>query len=213
MWAHQTIPEKGCLLIATKEIDRDNNFKRTVVLLVTLGSQDPRDGYGPIGLILNRPLDQKVKEIETMHPGLKSNFGDHQLHFGGPIYSSDVHMFLVKTGGGVIGIAHESGLQQVVSGVHFGGAKRVEEAAALVRGGVLEPNDFKFFAGYACWEPDQLLREIEKGYWVVAACSSHVIGRAITGSSDQLWQEVLEIMGGQYADLSRKARLDEPKQD
>jgi putative AlgH/UPF0301 family transcriptional regulator len=213
VWAHQAIPEKGCLLIATEEIDRDDNFQRSVILLISLGSRYPHEGHGPVGLILNHPLDQKVKEIETIHPGLQSNFGDHQLHFGGPLQSSDVGMFLVKTGGGVIGIAHESGLQQVVSGVHFGGAKRIEEAAALVRGGVLEPSDFKFFTGYACWGYDQLMHEIEMGYWVVAACSSNVIGRAITGTSDQMWQEVLEIMGGQYADLSKKARLDEPKQD
>ncbi|KAF3329368.1 hypothetical protein FCM35_KLT04699 [Carex littledalei] len=212
VWAHPIpMPEKGCLLIATEKIDGHDSFQRTVILLLGLGSQDPL-GHGPIGLILNRPLNQKVKEIDTMYPSLEFNIGDHQLHFGGPLHP-DATMFLVKTGGGVIGIAAQSGLQEVVSGVHFGGEKRMVEAAALVQGGVLSPDDFKFFAGYSCWTYDQLLNEIKRGYWVVAACSAHVIGRAITGTSDQMWQEVLEMMGGQYADLSRKARLDEPKQD
>ncbi|KAJ3708262.1 hypothetical protein LUZ61_011967 [Rhynchospora tenuis] len=213
-WVHPIpMPENGCLLISTEAIDGEINFQRTVILLLSIGSQGPRNVHGPIGLILNRPLDQKLKDMETMNPGLKTNFGNHQLHLGGPLRSSDVSMFLIKTEAGIIGSARELGFQQVVPGVHVGDANQVEEAAALVRRGVLSPSDFKFFAGFAGWNFDQLLDEIGWGFWVVAACSSHVIGRAVTSSSDQMWQEVLEMMGGQYADLSRKARLDEPKQD
>ncbi|KAJ4757912.1 UPF0301 protein [Rhynchospora pubera] len=212
-WVHPIpVPENGCLLISTEVIDGDVNFQRTVILLLSVGSQDLTN-HGPFGLILNRPLDQKLKDMETMNPALKTNFGNHQLHLGGPLHSSDVSMFLIKTETGIIETARQSGFQQVVPGVHFGDASRVEEAAILVGGGVLSPSDFKFFLGFAGWNFKQLLNEIRLGYWVVAACSSQVIGRAVTSSSDQMWQEVLEMMGGEYADLSREARLDEPKQD
>jgi putative transcriptional regulator len=81
----------------------------------------------------------------------------------------------------------------------------LDEAGALVREGVLKPQDFRFFVGYAGWQLDQLREEIESDYWYVAACSSNLI---CGGSSESLWEEILQLMGGHYSELSRK-----PKQD
>ncbi|XP_073000049.1 uncharacterized protein [Typha latifolia] len=198
-WAHPIpMPETGCVLVATEKLDGVSSFERTVVLLLRLGSRDPREG--PFGVILNRPLNKKIKHMKPSNSDLATTFADCSLYFGGPL---DASMFLLKTGES----SPIPGFEEVVSGVCFGARNSLEEAAALVKKGILRPQDFRFFVGYAGWQYDQLLGEIESDYWVVAACSSQLITGAAADSSS-LWQEILQLMGGQYSELSRK-----PKQD
>ncbi|RWW11466.1 hypothetical protein GW17_00024926 [Ensete ventricosum] len=199
-WAHSIpVPETGCVLVATEKLDGVPSFERTVVLLLRLGSRDPRDG--PFGVILNRPLHRKIKDMKPSNPNLATIFADCSVHFGGPL---EANMFLLRMGDG----APLPGLEEVISGVCFGARNSLDEAAALVKKGVLRPHDFRFFVGYAGWQFDQLLDEIESNYWVVAACSSHLMDGATVDPSSNLWEEILQLMGGQYSDLSRK-----PKQD
>ncbi|CAL9096030.1 unnamed protein product [Musa textilis] len=199
-WAHPIpVPETGCVLIATEKLDGVPSFERTVVLLLRSGSRDPREG--PFGIILNRSLHRKIKHMKSSNPDLATVFADCSVHYGGPL---EANMFLVRTDDSLC----LPGFEEVVSGIRFGARNRLDEAAALVKKGVLRPEDFRFFVGYAGWQFDQLLDEIVSDYWVVAACSSHVIDGATLGSSSDLWEEILQLMGGQYSDLSRK-----PKQD
>jgi hypothetical protein len=59
-WAHAiTMPEAGCVLVATEALDDDSIFERTVIFLLKLGSRGTFDG--PFGVILNRPLYTKIK--------------------------------------------------------------------------------------------------------------------------------------------------------
>lgn len=199
-WAHPlAMPETGCLLVATEKLDGVSSFDRTVVLLLRLGTRDPREG--PFGVILNRPLNKKIKHMKPSNPDLATTFADCSLHFGGPL---DASMFLLKASGN----SSVPGFEQVVPGIYFGARNSLDEAAGLVKKGVLRPQDFRFFVGYAGWQFDQLQEEIESDYWVVAACSSQLISSALADSSSNLWQEILQLMGGQYSELSRK-----PKQD
>ncbi|THU67697.1 hypothetical protein C4D60_Mb05t27450 [Musa balbisiana] len=199
-WAHPIpVPETGCVLIATEKLDGVPSFERTVVLLLRSGSRDPREG--PFGIILNRSLHRKIKHMKSSNPDLATIFADCSVHFGGPL---EANMFLVRTDDSL----RLPGFEEVVSGVRFGARNRLDEAAALVKKGVLRPEDFRFFVGYAGWQFDQLLDEIESDYWVVAACSSHLLDGVTLDSSSDLWEEILQLMGGQYSDLSRK-----PKQD
>ncbi|KAK0575926.1 hypothetical protein LWI29_009247 [Acer saccharum] len=108
-------------------------------------------------------------------------------------------MFLLKTGQSKL-----PGFEEVIPGLCFGARNSLDEAAGLVKKGVLKPQDFRFFVGYAGWQLDQLREEIDSDYWYVAACSSDLI----CGGSENLWKEILQLMGGQYSELSRK-----PKQD
>ncbi|URD80727.1 hypothetical protein MUK42_05102 [Musa troglodytarum] len=200
-WAHSIpVPETGCVLVATEKLDGVPSFERTVVLLLRLGSRDPRDG--PFGVVLNRPLRRKIKDMKPSNPNLATIFAECSVHFGGPL---EANMFLLRMGDGG---APLPGLEEVISGVCFGARNSLNEAAALVKKGVLRPQDFRFFVGYAGWQFDQLLDEIESDYWVVAACSSQLIDGATVDPSSNLWEEILQLMGGQYSDLSRK-----PKQD
>lgn len=200
-WAHPiSVPENGCVLVATEKLDGFPIFERTVILLLRSGTRHPQGG--PFGVIINRPLNRKVKHMKSTDLDLASTFPDSSLHYGGPLEAS---IFLLKTEG-------KSGLpdfEQVVPGLCYGSRNSLDEASSLVKKGIIKPCDFRFFVGYAGWQLDQLQNEIESGFWCVAACSSDLIfGSLSDSSSEHLWEEILQLMGGDYSELSRK-----PKQD
>ncbi|KAM1316447.1 uncharacterized protein LOC126601836 [Malus sylvestris] len=200
-WAHPiSVPETGCVLVATEKLDGVRTFERTVVLLLRSGTRHPEEG--PFGVVINRPLHKKIKHMKPTNPDLATTFSDCSLHFGGPLEAS---MFLLKSGGK----SKLPGFEEVIPGLCFGARNSLDEAAGLVKKGVLKPQDFRFFVGYAGWQLDQLAEEIESDYWYVAACSANLIfGASSESSQESLWGEILQEMGGQYSEVSRK-----PKQD
>lgn len=200
-WAHPiSAPENGCLLIATEKLDGVCSFERTVVLLLRSGTRNPQEG--PFGVVINRPLHKNMKNMNPTNIAWGTTFADCCLHFGGPLGAS---IFLLRAGE-TTGLA---GFEEVIPGVYFGSRNSLDEASALIKKGKLLPQDFRFFIGYAGWQLDQLREEIESDYWHVAACSANLISRESQNSSpDNLWEEILQLMGGPYTELSHK-----PKQD
>ncbi|XP_022718342.1 uncharacterized protein LOC111276782 isoform X2 [Durio zibethinus] len=200
-WAHPlSVPETGCVLVATEKLDRISTFERSVVLLLTSGTRHTREG--PFGVIISRPLHKKIKNTKPTVNELATTFPDCSLHFGGPLEAS---MFLLRVGKN----SKFPGFEEVIPGLCFGTRNSLDEAAELVKRGVLKSQDFKFFDGYAGWQLVQLREEIESGCWYMAACSTNLIfGDSSDSSSESLWKEILQEMGGHYSELSRK-----PKQD
>ncbi|KAL4559660.1 hypothetical protein LXL04_031803 [Taraxacum kok-saghyz] len=203
-WAHPlTAPETGCVLVATEKLDGVQTFERSVVFLLGSGTRHPQEG--PFGVIINRPLNKKIKNMKPTNLHLATTFSDCLLHFGGPLEAS---IFLLKSGSKKTVMDFE----EVVPSLSFGSRNSLDEASDLVKSGVLKPQDFRFFVGYAGWQIDQLREEIDAGLWHVAACSSNLIfggtQSSSLSSSDGLWEEILQLMGGSYSELSRK-----PKQD
>ncbi|XP_071733322.1 uncharacterized protein [Rutidosis leptorrhynchoides] len=197
-WAHPlTSPETGCVLIATEKLDGVQTFERSVVFLLGSGTRHPQEG--PFGVIINRPLHKKIKNMKPTNLHLATTFSDCLLHFGGPLEAS---IFLLQSGGKKPVLDFE----EVVPSLCFGSRNSLDEASALVKTGVFRPQDFKFFVGYAGWQLDQLKEEIDAGLWHVAACSSNLIFGGT--QNENLWGEILQLMGGTYSELSRK-----PKQD
>ncbi|KAA8528008.1 hypothetical protein F0562_035123 [Nyssa sinensis] len=200
-WAHPiSSPETGCVLVATEKLDGVHTFERTVVLLLRSGTRHPQEG--PFGVVINRPLHKRIKHMKPANLDLATTLADCSLHFGGPVEAS---IFLLKTGEKY----QLPGFEEVIPGLCFGARNSLDEAAGLVKKGVLKPHDFRFFVGYAGWQLDQLREEVESDYWYVAACSANLIfGGSPDSSSEGLWEEILQLMGGHYSELSRK-----PKQD
>ncbi|KAL6525298.1 hypothetical protein OROMI_030891 [Orobanche minor] len=200
-WAHPiSAPENGCLLIATEKLDGVRTFERTVVLLLQSGTKSPQEG--PYGIVINRPLNKKMKHMNPTNFELGTTFADCSLHFGGPL---DASMFLL-TAGRTTGLR---GIEEVIPGLYFGSRNSLDYASALVKKGELRPRDFRFFMGYAGWQMDQLVEEIESNYWYVAACSANLISSGLQNlSSGDLWEEILQLMGGHYSELSRKPKRD-----
>ncbi|XP_043718966.1 UPF0301 protein CCA_00630-like [Telopea speciosissima] len=199
-WAHPIlVPETGCVLVATEKLDGVHTFERTVVLLLRSGTRSPYEG--PFGVIINRPLNKRIKHMKSSNLDLATTFADCSLHIGGPLEAS---MFLLRTEEN----SQLPGFEQVIPGLCFGARNSLDEAAGLVKKGMLNPKDFRFFVGYAGWQFDQLREEIESDYWYVAACSANLIFDNTPDSSEGLWEEILQLMGGHYSELSQK-----PKQD
>ncbi|KAE9594021.1 hypothetical protein Lalb_Chr18g0049291 [Lupinus albus] len=199
-WAHPIpVPETGCVLVATEKLDGVRTFERSVVLLLRSGTRHPQEG--PFGIVINRPLHKKIKHMKPTNHDLLTTFSDCSLHFGGPLEAS---MFLLKTGEKL----KLPGFEEVIPGLCFGARNSLDDAAGLVKRGILKPQHFRFFVGYAGWQLDQLRDEIDSDYWYVAACSSTLLCEALSDSSESLWEEILQQMGGHYSELSRK-----PKQD
>ncbi|KAK9748642.1 hypothetical protein RND81_02G071500 [Saponaria officinalis] len=199
-WAHPiSLPETGSVLVATEKLDGVRTFERTVVLLLRSGTRHPQEG--PFGVVINRPLHKKIKDMKPNNLELATTFADCSLNFGGPLEAS---MFLLKTAEKI----KLPGFEEVIPGLYFGGRNSLDEAMGLVKKGVVKPHDFRFFVGYAGWQFDQLSEEIESNYWHVAASSTNLLFGGLNDSSEGLWEEVLQLMGGQYSELSRK-----PKQD
>ncbi|KAL3830345.1 hypothetical protein ACJIZ3_019147 [Penstemon smallii] len=200
-WAHPiSTPENGCLLVATEKLDGVRTFERTVVLLLRSGARSPHEG--PFGIVINRPRNKKWKHMPLTNIELATTFADCSLNFGGPL---DASTFLLRAGETKI-----HGFEEVIPGLYFGGSRNsLDEAGRLVKKGKHSPQDFRFFAGYAGWQLDQLREEIESDYWYIAACSANLISEVSKNSScEGLWEEILQLMGGHYSELSRK-----PKQD
>lgn len=199
-WAHPIpVPEAGCVLVATEKLDGIRTFERTVILLLRSGTRHHQGG--PFGIVINRPLHKKIKHLKPTNHDLLTTFSDCSLHFGGPLEAS---MVLLKTEEKM----KLPGFEEVIPGLCFGSRNSLDDAAGLVKKGILKPHDFRFFVGYAGWQLDQLRDEIESDYWYVAACSSSLLCGALSDSSESLWEEILQLMGGHYSKLSRK-----PKQD
>ncbi|KAJ7546100.1 hypothetical protein O6H91_08G024800 [Diphasiastrum complanatum] len=193
-WAHPILtPEPGCVLIATEKLDGLSIFERTVILLLSDGLNGSSDG--PFGLILNRPLPHTVKDMRPNDLALIEAFGNSQVHFGGPLISD---LILLHHGSN-----QAKGYQEVIPGVYFSPAEGLECAAELVRDKKFLPEDIRFFFGYAGWATNQLKDETENGYWYVAACSTDLF---MLPSTANLWEEILRIMGGEYAELSKKPK-------
>ncbi|KAG8378523.1 hypothetical protein BUALT_Bualt08G0145900 [Buddleja alternifolia] len=199
-WAHPiSAPENGCLLVATEKLDGVRTFERTVILLIRSGTRNPQEW--PFGVVLNRPLHRKMKHMNPTNSKLATTFADCSLHFGGPL---DASMFLLR-GGETTALP---GFEDVVPGVYFGSRNSLDKASGLVKKGTFRPQDFTFFMGYAGWQVDQLREEIDSEYWYAAACSPNLILGSQISSSESLWEEVLQLMGGHYSELSRKPKRD-----
>lgn len=194
-WAHPIhVPETGCLLVATEKLDGQVPFERSVILLLRLGSNKPRDG--PFGIILNRPILHTTNESEPITEAMAQMLQNCRLFYGGPL-ASDIFLLMREAEG------HDA-LEEIMPGVYYGYADGLQQAAEFAKDDSIL-HDFRFFVGYAGWNLDQLKDEIAEGLWCVAACSPDLIRGA---SSDSLWQEVLMSMGGDYAELSKKSKGD-----
>lgn len=187
-WAHVlTQPESGCLLLANPLMFTTSQtyFNKAVILLFSHGPD------GSAGVILNKPTQHTMghfKETST----LDDVFDACRLYLGGDV------------GADVVNLLHGfSGLMdstEVLPGVYMGGLKGIE---AGLKGGAVAPSDVKFLTRYAGWGPAQLQEEVNRGVWIVAAASKEIILADIeAGKGDVAWHQVLQSMGGEYADLS-----------
>jgi putative transcriptional regulator len=162
---------RGQLLIASPALT--DYFRRAVVIIVEHSEE------GALGLVLNRPSDQRVDEAVPTLAELADE--DDVVYAGGPVGPSGV--------------------------IALGDFERPDDAGRLVVGslGLVDPDRtdtpvrrLRVYAGHAGWGPGQLDGELEQEAWIVEPAEADDPFR-----EDDLWTHVLARKGGSYALLAR----------
>lgn len=157
-------------LVAARELN-DPNFRQTVILVT-----HPRQG-GPWGVIINRPLQQRLSDVFTDHDTLKGR--KDVLFFGGPV-ARDGLVFLVRSA------SPPPRSVALLRDVYFTGdtdwideqLKRPEPTRGL-----------RVYSGYSGWAPGQLQREIARGGWHVHPADAETV---FDKDPSRIWPELIE---------------------
>jgi len=149
----------------------DPNFAESVVL-VTHSPQGV-----PLGVIVNRPLDQLLSEVFPDQPSLAGR--KEVLYFGGPVARQGL-VFLVRSD------SPPPGVIRLLRDVFFTADIELIEKL-LARKNPLE--GLRVFAGYAGWGRGQLQNEIARGGWHILPADADLVFRA---DPSTLWHELIE---------------------
>jgi putative transcriptional regulator len=158
----------------------DPNFKRTVILL------SERQDKGFVGFILNRPLNLQLADAIPEFKDI-----DAPLFYGGPVQTDTMHFF--HTLGDQINDSIE-----IVDGVYWGGD--FDQVRELIIDKQVDPNQFKFFLGYAGWDKPQLVEELKSKSWVLHPGSNKYV---FDEEPLTLWKLILEEKGGKYSLIAK----------
>lgn len=161
----------GVFLVAKPEL-LDPNFRETVVLIT-----QPEVGGGPLGVIVNRPLDARLSEVIPGAANVPEQFD--QIYGGGPVMPNAL-LFLVRSE-----VRPERSLQVLADVYLSSDAGLIEQ---IVRGEVSVPA-FRAYAGFAGWAPGQLQAEIVRGGWYVIQADADTVF-ALDASS--VWAELIK---------------------
>jgi putative transcriptional regulator len=162
------------LLVAAPEMR--GLYSRTALIVIPAGDRH-------VGFILNRATDVR---LGTLFPGhAPSAKVADPVHFGGPDSANALFAVVRRNPG--------SGGVQL-----FGGLYLVADAEAVDRVIEQTPADARFFAGFVGWQPGELAKEIDAGYWHVTDADAALFFRPDTGS---LWDELIARRRFQSASL------------
>lgn len=160
----------GKLLVATPQL-LDPNFYRTVVLMLQ------HDEEGTVGVVLNRPSQERVDEHlpewaeAAVEPGL--------IHYGGPV-EPEVAIGLAVT---------PVGLTTGVPGLSLVDLGKPPDA---------EVSSVRIYSGYAGWGTGQLEDELAIGSWYLVQASPD----DPFDDPSRLWRRVLRRQPGFLALVS-----------
>ena len=166
--------QNGTILLA-EPFMLDPNFRRAAVLVV---ENNPE---GSIGFIMNRTVDMRIDELVADFPEF-----DAPVYFGGPVGTDTVH-YLHRLGN----LIEDS--DEVVKGIYWGG--NYKQLKALIREGMVQPADIRFFVGYSGWSEQQLEEELQIGSWVTAPMFANYLFKS---KPERLWRQVMQNKGRHY---------------
>ncbi|QIV94537.1 YqgE/AlgH family protein [Allofrancisella frigidaquae] len=179
---------KSEILLATPLIKNDVIFTQSVIYLCQ------NDKYGAMGLIINKPLTETLKDVfeELEIPCLHTfeEILNHPLYMGGPISS---HKILIL---------------HTTNGRNYSSTIRLDEGLAITASvDILEdlannilPEYFLPIVGYSCWTAEQLTNEIKSNDWIVTTKLSKKI--LFNYENKSKWQHHLEHAGYSFQNLN-----------
>lgn len=153
----------GQLLLARPGLP-DVNFQRTVILL------SAHDEEGAMGVVLNRPLEKKLGEVNAEFA--LGPLADLPLYCGGPVQPEQLVIVLWQW------VEQESAFQ-----LHFG--LEPAKAAELVGAPGIT---LRAFLGYSGWGKGQLDNEMKHDTWIATPVEGGLLDR-IDGIT--LWRRML----------------------
>ena len=169
---------RGQLLVASPTLV-DPNFLRTVVLITEHNDE------GAMGIILNRPATTTVTEAAPELEDLVEPGDD--VFVGGPVQPSSVIVLAEWD-------SPEETTVPVFDSIGFVGADAdPDELARTV-------SRARVFAGFAGWSSGQLESELERDDWILEPALPNDV---FSPAPEQLWSDVLERKGGEYALVAR----------
>jgi putative transcriptional regulator len=176
--SHHMESLRGQLLVASPTLI-DPNFLRTVVL-ITEHTDD-----GEMGIVLNRPSTATVEEAAPELEALVVPEDD--VYIGGPVQPTAIVVVADFQRPDDAGVPIFSTVGFVAAGSE---PSAVEATSTQAR----------VFAGFAGWAPGQLEGEIERDDWFLEPAR---VGDVFTPDPEDLWSEVLDRKGGEYALVAR----------
>ena len=165
--------DRPLLLVAAPDLQ--GLYNRTALLVV------PAAGGQHVGFIINRATEVKLATLFPDHaPSAKVV---DPLYFGGPEMLGAI--FAV--------VRRDPGEPSVPL---FGDVFVTASAQAVDRIIEQTPNEARYFLGFVGWQPGELAKEIEAGYWYVADPDAAVV---FSTDVDALWEELVKRFGHQQA--------------
>lgn len=169
--SEESFDDGAVLLVANPRV-KDALWAQSVVLAA------PGANGWHIGIIVNRPTERSLGSLFPEH-GPSQKVVD-PVYFGGPVWSNAL-LALVKgeasPGDGSLLLA--SGLYLAVDA---GTVDRVIET---------NPGKARFYVGLVLWQPGELRKEVDAGYWSLRAADVNTV---LKGNAGDLWKE---LRGGQ----------------
>ena len=169
--AGDAVLANGVFLVAKPEL-LDPNFRETVVLIT-----EPEVGGGPMGVIVNRPLDVRLTDALPGFPEVPARLD--QLYGGGPVAPNQL-LLLVRSAW-----APARSLQ-VLADVYLSGDAELLQSIAR---GAARVESWRVYAGYSGWAPGQLQSEIARGGWYVVPADADVI---FAEQPANVWPELIK---------------------
>lgn len=164
--ANQHASLAGQLLLAHPAL-RDDNFKRTVILLSVHNAE------GAMGVVLNRPLDKQLGELTSAFA--MGPLAGVPVYSGGPV--SPDQLIIVSWQW----LTEENAFQ-----LHFG--LDPENATALIGTPGIT---FRAFLGYSGWGKGQLEKEMKQDTWFATVVEG---GQLEQRDGTALWRSILGAM-------------------
>ena len=167
--------EKGNLLIAEPTVFSDENFNRSVILLVDHSQS------GSVGFILNKKLEYSTKEII---PELKFEF---PIYNGGPVQQNNLY-FIHKKQELILGSL------KIKNEIFWGG--NFKTIINLINENKIKLDEIKFFLGYSGWDENQLENEINSSSWIIKNTKTN--NKLIIGNCENIWENSMIELGENY---------------
>lgn len=151
-------------------------FERSTVLII-----DHNENEGTLGILLNKKLPLGINDIIKDFPKF-----DGDVYLGGPV-SSDSIFYLHTLG------EHIPESTEICDGIFWGG--NFNAVKALIKNGLIQHHEIRFYVGYCGWDCSQLHDELENNSWLVGRISSKMI---LHTHPSNMWKSFVKSMGKKY---------------